>query len=148
MTRLLIVSCSRAKRPDLGSLPAIDRYDGPLFSLLRRARGAGLLIDVQVYILSAKHGLIDEGWMIRDYDQAMTPARALELAGSATMTLWRWMGQHPECMDVFVNFGQGYAPALAGFDGWCLRQGIIVTQAAGGIGERLAQTKRWLEVRP
>lgn len=145
MTRLLIVSCSKAKRHDLGSLEAIDRYDGPLFRLLRRARSAGLLIDVQVYILSAKHGLIDEGWMIHDYDQVMTPARAAELAGTTSVTLWRWLGQHAECVDVFVNVGQGYAPALAGFDDWCLRQGIIVTNAAGGIGERLAQTKAWLE---
>ena len=147
MTRLLIVSCSRAKRPDLGSLPAIDRYDGPLFRLLRRARGAGLLIDVQVYILSAKHGLIDEGWMIHDYDQEMTPARAAELTSTVSVTLWRWLGQH-ECVDVFVNLGHGYAPALAGFEDWCTARGIIVIQATGGIGERLAQTKAWLEARP
>lgn len=147
MTRLLIVACSRAKRPDLGSMPAIDRYDGPAFRLLRKARAAGYLVDVHVYILSAKYGLIPDGWMIGDYDQVMTPARAAELAGSVTLELWRWLGRHPECMDVFVNLGQGYAPALAGFDDWCLRHGVIVTQAAGGIGERLAQTRAWLEVR-
>lgn len=147
MTRLLIVACSKAKRHDLGSLEAIERYDGPLFRLLRRARGAGLLIDVQVYILSAKFGLIDEGWMIHDYDQVMTPARAADLAGSVSVTLWRWLGQH-ECVDVFVNLGQGYTPAIAGFEDWCAARGIIVTNAAGGVGERLAQTKRWLEARP
>lgn len=146
MTRLLIVACSKAKRHDTGSLEAIERYDGPLFRLLRRARGAGLLIDVQVYILSAKYGLIDEGWMIHDYDQVMTPARAAELASSVSLTLWRWLGQN-DCSDVFVNVGRGYAPALAGFDEWCLQHGIIVTQAAGGIGERLTQTRAWLEGR-
>lgn len=145
MTRLLIVACSRAKRPDPGTLPAIDRYDGPAFRQLRRAARAGLLGDVTVLILSAKHGLIPDGWMIGDYDQVMTPARASELAGATSVTLWRWLGRHPECVDVLVNVGQGYAPALAGFDDWCLRQGIIVTNAAGGIGERLAQTKAWLE---
>lgn len=147
MTRLLIVACSKAKRHDPGSLEAIERYDGPLFRLLRRARGAGLLIDVHVMILSAKYGLIPDGWMIGDYDQVMTPARAAELASSVSLTLWRWLGQH-ECVDVFVNLGQGYAPALAGFEDWCTVRGIIVTQAAGGIGERLVQTKRWLEARP
>ena len=44
MTRLLIVACSRAKRPDAGSLPAIDRYDGPAFRLLRRARGHAIRV--------------------------------------------------------------------------------------------------------
>lgn len=148
MTRLLIVSCSQAKRPDLGTLPAIDRYDGPVFRMLRKARGHGLLNTVEVMILSAKHGLIPAEWMIADYDQVMTPARVAELAGTVSVDLWRWMGRHPECSDVFVNAGKSYAPALAGFDEWCLRQGIIVTQAAGGIGQRLAQTKAWLEGRP
>jgi hypothetical protein len=146
--RLLIVSCSRAKRPDLGSLPAIDRYDGPVFRLLRKARAAGLLGNVEVMILSAKHGLIPADWMIRDYDQVMTPARAAELAGSVSVELWRWVGRHEDCTDAFVNLGQAYMAAIAGFDEWCLRRGIIVTRAAGGIGERLAQTKAWLEAQP
>ena len=144
MTRLLIVACSRAKRLDPGTLPAIDRYDGPAFRQLRRAARAGLLGDVTVLILSAKYGLIPDGWMIDDYDQVMTPARAAELAGPTSLALWRWLGQN-DCSDVFVNVGQSYAPALAGFDDWCLRQGIIHTAAAGGIGERLAQTRAWLE---
>lgn len=145
MTRLLIVSCSKAKRSDAGVLPAIDRYDGPVFRLLRRARAAGLLGNVDVMILSAKHGLIPAEWMIHDYDHVMTPARASELAGTVSVELWRWEGLHEECDDVFVNVGQSYAAAIAGFDEWCLRRGIVVTQAAGGIGERLAQTKAWLE---
>jgi predicted dehydrogenase len=145
--RLLIIACSRAKRPDAGTMPAIDRYDGPAFRQLRRAARAGLLGDVTVLILSARYGLIPDGWMIPDYDQVMTPARAAELASSVSLTLWRWLGQH-ECVDVFVNLGQGYTPALAGFEDWCTVRGIIVTQAARGIGERLVQTKRWLEARP
>lgn len=151
MTRLLIVACSRAKRPDLRSMEAIERYDGPAFRLLRKARGAGLLADVRVMILSAKYGLIPEYWMIHDYDRLiddynrrMTPARAAELAGATTVQLWRWLGQN-DCSDVFVNVGRSYAPALAGFDEWCLQHGIIHTAAAGGIGERLAQTRTWLE---
>ena len=146
MTRLLIVACSQAKRPDARHMEAIERYDGPTFRLLRKARGIGLLADVRVMILSAKYGLIPEYWMIGDYDQRMTPARAAELAGPTSVQLWRWVGQN-DCFDVFVNVGRGYAPALAGFDEWCLQHGIIHTAAAGGIGERLAQTRAWLEDR-
>ena len=32
---LLIMSCSQRKRPDLGLLPAIERYDGGHFRVLR-----------------------------------------------------------------------------------------------------------------
>jgi hypothetical protein len=34
--RMLILACSRRKRPDEGLLPAIERYDGPAFRVLRR----------------------------------------------------------------------------------------------------------------
>lgn len=147
MNRLLIVACSQAKRSEIRSMEAIERYDGPVFRMLRRARSAGLLIDVEVKILSARYGLITEDWLIHDYDQVMTPARAAELAGTVSVDLWRWLGQHAECVDVFVNVGRHYAPALAGFDDWCARRGIVVTHAAGGIGMRVAQTKQWLEAR-
>ena len=56
--RMLILACSRRKRLDEGLLPAIDRYDGPAFRVLRRflrERPAGA---PDVLILSAKHGLI------------------------------------------------------------------------------------------
>ena len=33
---MLILACSRRKRPDEGLLPAIERYDGPTFCVLRR----------------------------------------------------------------------------------------------------------------
>ena len=55
---MLILACSRRKRPDDGLLPAIERYDGPAFRVLRRylrERPAGA---PDVFILSAEHGLI------------------------------------------------------------------------------------------
>ena len=55
---MLILACSRRKRLDEGLLPAIDRYDGSAFRVLRRflrERPAGA---PDVLILSAKHGLI------------------------------------------------------------------------------------------
>ena len=34
--RMLILACSRRKRPDEGLLPAIERYDGPALRVVRR----------------------------------------------------------------------------------------------------------------
>jgi hypothetical protein len=33
---MLILACSRRKRPDEGLLPAIEPYDGPAFRMVRR----------------------------------------------------------------------------------------------------------------
>ena len=36
ISRLLIISCSRRKNPASKKLPAIERYDGPIFQVLRK----------------------------------------------------------------------------------------------------------------
>ena len=58
--RLLILSCSQRKRPNRVLLPALERYDGPVFRMLRKflrscpARESHL----EIYILSAQFGLL------------------------------------------------------------------------------------------
>jgi hypothetical protein len=34
-SRLLVLACSGTKRPDPGHMPAFDRYNGPLWQMLR-----------------------------------------------------------------------------------------------------------------
>lgn len=54
--RLLILSCSRRKRLDTDLLPAIERYDGPAFRVLRRFLRERPFEAPDVLILSAEHG--------------------------------------------------------------------------------------------
>lgn len=145
MKRLLILACSAKKRHDAGLLPAIERYDGPAFRVLRLAQREGHLPwSTWIRILSAKYGLMGPEDMIEDYNQVMTPQRAAELVGQASAHLFGLLRQHPECEDIFVNVGAAYAPALAGFADWCHRHDIRCTVAAGGIGTRSSQMKTWL----
>lgn len=80
--KLLIMACSAAKRPEAGLLPAIDRYDGPMWQTLRTtlaalpaARSAIGRDDLRIMVLSAAHGFIPATCEIADYDQRMTPDR-------------------------------------------------------------------------
>lgn len=148
MNRLLILGCSAAKRHDAGLMPAIERYDGPAFRVLRLAQREGNLPWLTwIRILSAKYGLMGPEDMIEDYNQVMTPQRAAELVGAVSVHLFGLLRQHPECNDIFINVGAAYAPALAGFADWCLRHAIRCTVASGGIGTRCSQLKVWLEAR-
>ena len=67
--QLLIVSCGDKKCPDVGNMKALDRYLGPIFTSIRKA---GVPENVDVAILSAKHGLIRADTKIENYDQLMT----------------------------------------------------------------------------
>ena len=74
---LLIVACSQRKRSDPGLLPAIERYDGVNFRVLRKARREGYWPEnLDVLILSAKYGLLKPDTLIEDYDSRMTQERA------------------------------------------------------------------------
>lgn len=150
MTRLLIQSCSAAKRHDPDRLPAIERYDGPAFRLLRKAKAAGQMTDVYVLIVSAEHGLVDEDRRIADYDRRMTVARAVELAPQVRNDLLRWLecdwkNAEPVCTEIFVNLGHGYMTVVRDLDAWCAAHSIHVTYGHGGIGDRLHQLKAWLK---
>lgn len=143
--RLLILSCSAAKQHAHGPMPAIERYDGPAFRVLRKALMDGVIgPDTHIRIVSAKHGLLSEVEWIHDYDRCMTPRRAAELASSVTADLFKWFQRHRICDGVFVNAGRDYAPTLAGLGDYCRRHDIPYAEAAGGMGLRLAMMKAWL----
>lgn len=94
MTRLLVLPCSATKSDAPGVIPAIHRYQGPLFSTLRarlaelpKAAWAIERGELAIKILSARFGFIDHRTCIQDYDQRMTQERADEI-------LSPWQLQH------------------------------------------------------
>src|SRR5262245_37902651 len=79
--RLLILMCSARKRGGAEPIPAIERYDGPLWQVLRSFLRSQPLFaaDLDVHALSAAFGLIPAMQPILWYDQIMAPERADEL---------------------------------------------------------------------
>ena len=140
---LLIVGCSQRKRPDPGLLPAIERYDGVNFRVLRKARREGYWPEnLDVLILSAKYGLLRSDTPIEDYDQRMTRGQALALQPVVSADLDAHLTQVKYC-EVFINLGQTYLLALAESKKIAdLRD--RVAYASGGIGEKMSQMKQWL----
>lgn len=137
--RLLILGCSATKCLDLGLLPAVTRYSGPSYLLLRKAlRELAQADHPAVAILSAEFGLISSDTPIPWYDRRMDAARALALAPQVQAALPRFLNDATS--DVCINLGRAYLPALGAVPSGLWR----VTYAEGGIGERLGQLRRWL----
>jgi hypothetical protein len=140
-TRLLIVSCSATKRPDIGLLPAIERYDGPVFRVLRKARREDRWpADVYVRILSARFGLLRPETPIPTYDQRMTPARARQLAPAVAYDLTSDLEVLAPTA-VLIAVGADYRAALFPIPALELVDHQFLT---GRPGERLAAIKAWL----
>ena len=141
--RLLILSCSRRKRPDPHLLPAIERYDGPMFRVLRRflmnSPQKARLLDV--LILSARFGLILASETIPNYDWRMTRERAAQLRPEAQARLER-IFERTAYEEVFICLGSRYREVLDGRQ-WPL-PGLRVKVAEGSIGMKLAGLRDWL----
>ncbi len=140
--RLLILACSQRKCPDKGEIPAIERYDGGSYRVLRKTKRDGNWPEnLDVLILSAKYGLIESSTPIADYEQRMTRKRAVELQFQVAEILKIHL-QKIIYDEIYVDLGQDYWPAIE--KSVKLFDTTSVSYAEGRIGQRLATLKRWL----
>jgi hypothetical protein len=142
MHRLLVMSCSQRKTLEVGAVPAIDRYDGPAFRVLRKYRREVPDPSLTVLILSAKHGLIEADHQISYYDfrltqpvaSAMRP-RILERARHfLDSNNWKTIG---------LCAGREYQVALEGLSS-LVPDGVRFDLIQGGLGPRLTRLRNWL----
>ena len=141
--RLLILSCSQRKRETQEPLPAIERYNGPLFFVLRRflrecPRQARQL---DVYILSAAYGLIPGNFPTAWYDQKINASRVAELRPQINTTFSDIRRDNYASM-CFV-LGKTYLKVFEGMQNWVpTHTGPIVVY--GPMGKKQTQLKKWL----
>lgn len=151
MQRVLVLSCSRRKQPDVGLLAAIERYDGPSFRVLRRYLQRQPVDPPDVYILSAEFGLISAEQPIPDYDRRMTPRRADDLKPAVAEALSHIFdvndGGLPAPSRLLVCLGKDYRRALGGYRGSAA--GVLSERfVSGGLGSKLTQLRDWLYEEP
>ena len=142
--RLLVLACSARKLPDRGLLPAVERYDGPRYRVLRKylRERADAQRDLDVLILSAEFGLIDGCTGIPLYDRSMSAERAQQLAPASTARFREAVatGRYGR---LFVEAGHQYLASLGGRD--AVLAAVSNTQIVqGSPGQRLAALRTWL----
>jgi len=163
--RLLLLACTATKRPDLGPLPALQRYDGPSFRTLRKWRTLNPrdAERLDVLILSARLGLINVAAPIEHYDQRMTRQQAVALQPAVSAALQQFFALRSPYAATLFHLGQDYIPALVPdldqqIDSIQRAERVrawltsiteskfgILSLTEGGIGRRLGQLKGWLE---
>jgi hypothetical protein len=144
----LILSCSRKKKAGVKSLPALERYDGPAFQVLRK-----FIVEcptearkLDIYILSAKFGLIPSNQQIPCYDRQMSAKRAMELNPAVTIELKRLL-THRKYRKLMINVGRNYLFAITGHES-LLSDDLEATYAAGSSGRRQSILRDWLRDGP
>jgi hypothetical protein len=136
------MACSSRKIRTSTRVAAIERYDGVAFRVVKRLQRIGRFPeDVDLIILSAKHGLISQDEPIQDYDVRMTASLARQQVEQNHAFL-RKLIRNSGYREVFISAGQAYVPALQPFQAWKKR--IPVTLNRGRIGIQLKTLKNWL----
>lgn len=149
MHRLLIMACSATKNPAAGAIPALERYDGVAYRVIRRWQyeHAAQAEKLAILILSARYGLITADTCIPTYNDRMTISQAIALRSQVRRTLETHFTTRGPYQATCICMGQHYWRAL---DLELFRPYLgVVTRTEGGIGMQLQQLKRWLhEVQP
>lgn len=137
--KLLVLSCSQAKRDCDGLLPALDRYDGPPYRVLRKfLRDYQWPKDVSIGVLSARHGLFGILKGIENYDERMDAATAQAKASECSRTLEKWAPDHQK---VYLSLGRDYLPAVQpALDRLDNKKEVF----QGSIGLKMSQIKSFL----
>lgn len=139
---LLIVACSQRKRDSPGLMPAIERYDGPSFRLIRRFLRSGMDAPT-IAILSAEFGLILGDRPIPWYDRRMTAERARILGTDVGENL-RVIICTNTFREIFVCMGRTYRAALPDL----ASLNLPIQFTSGTIGYQLAALHDWLYGEP
>ena len=141
MQRLVILACSQRKVQSKLLMPAIERYDGPAYKVVRKwlrtIPDARLHLDF--LILSAEFGLISDSQRIPYYDRRMTVERAKELH-EETLYALKTIFSSDRYRAVFVCMGKTYRRAIEGINAFFPN----IEYSHGGIGMQISQLRQFL----
>lgn len=144
--RLLLLSCSQRKRRTRNLLPAIHRYDGPAFRVLRRYLSKQPTARLKILILSAKWGLISAETLLPYYDQQMTEGRARELRPLATKQLRIILKARPY-EEMFISMSRSYFQVLTDQE-LSKIVGLTIYIPQGLQGQKISALYDWLHGSP
>lgn len=133
MSILLVQGCSKTKKSVSEPVDAFELYDGYYYKIIKKAiRQNEFNADIDICILSAKHGLLDRDDPIITYDQEMNQERAENLREEVISELQARI-QNNGYDTVLLNLGENYRRAVAGFES---QTDATVRAFEGGLGER------------
>lgn len=142
LSRLLLLGCSQRKKLNKGLLPAIERYDGPAYHVLRRYLRQDTSRSVDVRILSAKFGLIPADHSLPYYDCRLTKDQSEKLHPQVIGELQTVLSSKTYT-NLLICLGRDYLEVIYGYEAITPNE-LAVCVATGGIGRKLSILHDWL----
>jgi hypothetical protein len=146
ITRCVILSCSMTKIRTSGEVPAIVLYGGPAFKVIAKYMRQAPEVDIDIYVLSAEHGLIGSNDLVSYYDREMTDERADELRPTVTARI-KELADERGYTSIFVSMGRSYLRSIVGLQ-QLLGDDVELMISNNSIGMMLQELQYWLNKVP
>ncbi len=142
MRRTIFLSCSQKKHKTPKLLPAIQRYDGGAFRVVRRYLKE-MEEPLDIFVVSARFGLINGSTLIPNYDHKLISSEIENLQTLIfSQATQEFAGYEKARNKAFINLGKKYRKAFE--PTLSLFPTSEVTFASGPSGRRLASIHDWL----
>lgn len=143
---MIVLSASQRRSTDPDPLPAIERYDGVYFRLVKKYLREKRLSDTDIIIVSERNGIArpDENVpYIKPFRGKLhLPKKQLEeLKLSNLLKLESIFNQH-HYKEIFVVCGKEYQKLIEGFGQ--LTDAEVVFCKGRGLGPKAQDLKRWI----
>lgn len=142
MSRLLILACSKQKRQGDTPLPAVERYDGPPFRVLRKYRRERETREPHTLIVSGRYGLIQEDRKIPPYDEQLTQKDAERIRPTVLQSISKVGSARGPFDDGLICAGGTYLDAIG--DPSDVLTETPLQLADGPMGRQIALLHDWL----
>jgi cytoplasmic iron level regulating protein YaaA (DUF328/UPF0246 family) len=142
MRDLLIINCSKSKFNNSEKIPVLERYNGVTFRVLRKFLKEEKADNLDIFILSAKFGLIPSNQLIPTYDQKLTKQRSQELQPIVNEQFCELLQSnlYKRCL---LCMSQDYLQIFNNYQD-NIPENLIFIIATGTIGKKLSVLYQWL----
>lgn len=141
MRRLVIVSASQRRVPDPESIPAIERFDGVFFRILRKYLREGKLKGVDILVVSDRYGILQADDLV-PLHHPVDKIRATEGARASNLARLKKMLRKASYSEIYVVCGRDFQAFIRGFEEFA---GTAVTYCKGpGLGGKARSLKLWI----
>jgi hypothetical protein len=144
--RLIIISASQRRSKDPQPLPAIARYEGVFFAVVRKYLREGKLKGTDIIVVSDKYGVVtaDEDVPCHEATQE-SPSfskEALEKANRENLARLRSIFNKNRYREILVVCGKEFQRLIEGFEE--LTEAKIVFCEGKGLGPKALSLKQWI----
>lgn len=125
-------------------MPAIDRFDGVYFRILRKYLREGRLKGVDILVVSDKYGILQANDLV-PFHHPSDKIKVTENTRAANLTKLRDMLKKSSYSEIYVVCGEAFLEFITGFEEFA---NTTVTYCQGqGLGPKARSLRDWIVAR-